>query len=210
MKRILLADDHAIFRAGLTRVLADTPDLRVAGEAASGDEAMRALAVEPFDALILDVSMPGRTGLDILGDVVALYPAMPVLMLSAHPEEQYALRALKLGAAGYLTKQSAPSELIVALRRVLERRRYVSVSLAERLAQNFAEGERPAPHERLSERERQVILRLARGLTVKEIGAQLHISPKTASTYRTRLLEKMGLDSNAALTRYAVENGLLD
>ncbi len=210
MRRILLADDHAIFRAGLKRLLADTPDLRVVGEAASGDEAMRVLAGDPFDALILDVSMPGRTGLDILGDVVALYPGMPVLMLSAHPEEQYAVRALRLGASGYLTKQSAPSELIVALRRVLEGRRYVSVALAERLAQTLAEGERPVPHERLSDRERQVMVRLARGLTIKQIGAQLHISPKTASTYRTRVLEKLGVDSNAALTRYAVENGLLD
>jgi len=210
MKRILLADDHAILRAGLRRILEDSPDLRVAGEAASGDETMLILAREPFDVLVLDVSMPGRTGLDILGDLTALYPGMPVLVLSAYPEEQYALRALRLGAMGYLTKASAPSELLIAVRRVLEGRRYVSVALAECLAQALAEGEQPDPHERLSERERQVMLRLARGLSIKEIGAQLHISPKTASTYRARVLDKLGCDSNAALTRYVVENQLAD
>ncbi len=209
-KRILVVDDHGIVRDGIRLILSADDELEVAGEAGSGSEALARLRAEPFDAVLLDIHMPDRSGIDVLGEIKEQWPDLPVLMLSMYPEEQYAIRALRFGASGYLTKDSASDELLTALRSVLAGNRFVTASLAQLLADEvLGEGQRPA-HERLSPREYQVLIGLARGRSIKEIGAELFLSPKTISTYRSRVLEKLALSSNAELTRYAVENSLID
>ncbi len=209
MTRVLVADDHPIVRQGLKQILAETADILVADEAGDGLTVLDLVAKNSYDVVLLDISMPRAGGLDILKELKALRPKLPVLVLSMHPEEQYAVRALKLGASGYLTKGSAPDELVAAIRRVSQGRKYVTSSLAEKLADQLeTDGERPL-HERLSVREYQIMCLLASGKTVSEIAADLSLSVKTISTYRSRILEKMHLANNAQLIHYAISNGLV-
>jgi DNA-binding NarL/FixJ family response regulator len=209
MLKILIADDHSIVREGLKQVLADTPDMVVSDEAASTEEALRKALEGDFDMVVLDISMPGRGGLDALKQIKSQKPKLPVLILSMYSEEQYALRVLKAGAAGYLTKESAPDELIGAIRKVSKGMKYVSAHLAEEIA--FAldsDAERPI-QETLSDREFQVLCMIASGKTAREIAGELALSVKTVSTYRSRILEKMRMKSNAELTHYAIKNKLV-
>jgi DNA-binding NarL/FixJ family response regulator len=210
MLKILIADDHSIVREGLKQVLVETPDMVVADEASSGEEALSKALKNDYDVVVLDISMPGRGGLDILKQIKSHKPKLPVLVLSMYPEEQYALRVLRAGAAGYLTKESAPDELINALKKVSKGMKYISSHFAEEIA--FAvefDAEKPI-QETLSDREFQVLCLIASGKTVKEIGDELSLSIKTISTYRSRILEKMGMKSNAELTHYAIKNKLVE
>ena len=205
--RILIVDDHAMVREGLKRILADEFEDAGFGEAANATEALERLWKESWDLMLLDVSMHGRTGLDVLKEIRSSASRMPVLVLSAHPEEQYAVRVLKAGAAGYLTKESAPQELCRAVRKVLSGGKYITPTLAEQLAAEVQSSGRPA-HEALSNREYQVMLLIAAGKVPKEIGDELSLSVKTVGTYRTRVLEKLKLKNNAELMRYVLERGL--
>ncbi len=209
MIRILIADDHAIVRRGLKQILSDIPEVEAIDEASNGQEALAKLGKSNYNLVLLDISMPGRSGLDVLKQIKAERPGQQVLMLSMHPEEQYAVRALKAGASGYISKESAPEELIIAAKKILSGGRYVSASLAERFASELNRGIEKAPHETLSDRELEIMLMIASGRTVKEIGNELALSIKTVSTYRSRILAKMNLKNNAEITRYAIENGLL-
>jgi two-component system invasion response regulator UvrY len=207
MYRVLLVDDHEVVRRGLRAILDDRFTGITVAEASSGDEALAAL-VSPFDAVILDLSMPGRSGIDLLAEIKHRYPKLPVLIMSLHGEEQFAVRALRAGAAGYLTKSAAPEQLISAFERIVRGGRYISENLAERLAA-VAGGDTGAPHDRLSDREFEVMRGIASGETAGEIAERLHLSVKTVSTYRARLLDKMGMATNSELTRYALQNGLV-
>jgi two-component system, NarL family, invasion response regulator UvrY len=210
MIRILVVDDHAIVREGLKQILGDVNDMSVGDEAASGPEALAKLRSGGFDVVLLDISLPGQSGLEILKEIRLEHPKLPVLILSMHAEEQYAVRTLRAGAFGYLTKSSAPDELIGAIRKVSCGRKYVSASLAEKLALELdIDAEKP-PHAILSDREYQVMLMLASGKSVKEIAEELCLSVKTISTYRSRLMEKMNMKKNAELTLYAIRNRLVD
>ncbi|MGE5185731.1 MAG: response regulator [Acidobacteriota bacterium] len=207
MYRVLLVDDHDVVRKGIRAILED----RFAGihvaEAGNGDDALAALA-QPFDAVVLDLSMPGRSGIDLLAEIKHRHPKLPVLVMSLYGEEQFAVRALRAGAAGYLTKSAASEQLIAAFERVVRGGRYISETVAERLAV-AAGGDTGAPHDRLSDREFEVMRGIASGESVGEIAERLHLSIKTISTYRARLLEKMGMATNSELTRYALQNGLV-
>jgi two-component system, NarL family, invasion response regulator UvrY len=205
--RILIVDDHAMVREGLRRILADEFEDAGFGEAANATEALERLWKESWDLVLLDVSMHGRTGLDVLKEIRASASRMPVLVLSAHPEEQYAVRVLKAGAAGYLTKESAPQELCRAVRKVVSGGKYLTPGVAEQLAAEVQSSGRQA-HELLSNREYQVMLLIAAGKVPKEIGDELSLSVKTVGTYRTRVLEKLRLKNNAELMRYVLERGL--
>ncbi|MDT7813649.1 MAG: two-component system, NarL family, invasion response regulator UvrY [Acidobacteriaceae bacterium] len=205
--RILIVDDHAMVREGLKRILADEFEDAGFGEAANATEALERLWKESWDLVLLDVSMHGRTGLDVLKEIRASASRMPVLVLSAHPEEQYAVRVLKAGAAGYLTKESAPQELCRAVRKVVSGGKYLTPGVAEQLAAEVQSSGRQA-HELLSNREYQVMLLIAAGKVPKEIGDELSLSVKTVGTYRTRVLEKLKLKNNAELMRYVLERGL--
>ncbi|HYU16245.1 MAG TPA: response regulator transcription factor [Candidatus Acidoferrum sp.] len=208
--RILLVDDHAVLRRGVRQLLAeDLPDADF-GEAPSGSAALEMVRAQTWNLVILDLSMPGRDGLDVLKEARALSPGLPILVLSMHGEEQYAIRALRAGAAGYVTKESAPEELTRAVRKALDGGRYVSPAMAERLAAAVQGSGMRAPHEALSDRELQVFVLLAQGTSVKEIGVALALSEKTISTYRTRILDKMNMRSNAELMRYALRVGLVE
>ncbi len=208
--RVLIADDHAIVRQGLRQILSDTPDLTVAGEAENGVQAVNMVRAGEWDVVLMDVSMPDRNGIDALKLIKKEFPRLPVLILSMYPEEQYAIRALKAGAAGYLTKQSAPELLVTAIRQVASGKKYVSPSLAEELANAIGEdSERPA-HEKLSDREYQTLCMIASGKTPTEIAEALNLSVKTVSVYRARLLEKMNLRNNAELTHYGLKHGLAE
>jgi DNA-binding NarL/FixJ family response regulator len=205
--RVLLVDDHAVVRSGMRTILEDHVANVAIEEAANGDAALEMLA-KPFDVVVLDISMPGRSGMDLLGEIKHRFPKLPVLIMSLHAEELFAVRALRAGAAGYLMKSAAPEELAAAVTKVVRGGRYVTESVADRLAADI-DKTHSAPHERLSDREFDVMRGIASGSSVSEIAAQLHLSVKTVSTYRTRLLEKMGMGSNAELTRYAINNGLV-
>ena len=210
MLRVLVADDHAIVRQGLKMILTEEFASLVFGEARNGPELLAQLYKNQWDIVVLDITMPGRSGLDVLKELRQLYPKMPVLVLSMHPEDQFAVRMLKAGASGYLTKENVPEEVVKAIRKVIAGGRYVSASLAEKLAFDLRpDAERP-PHEALSDREYQVLCMIASGKTVKEIGDELMLSIKTISTYRTRVLEKLNMKTNAELTHYAVKNNLVD
>ena len=209
MIRILVADDHTVVREGVRQMLAGLDDIIITDEAQSGQETLDKVLRGNFDMILLDISMPGRNGLEILEDILNLRPKMPVLILSMHPEEQYAVRALKAGAAGYLTKASASHELIAAIRKVVHGGKYVTASLAENLARDVDSKTEKQLHEKLSNREYQVMLMLASGNSVGEIAEELCLSIKTVSTYRTRIMEKMGMNKNAELTFYAMKNHLL-
>jgi two-component system invasion response regulator UvrY len=208
--RILLVEDHAIVRQGLRRILADVyPDLECA-EASTGIEAVQQVQASPWDLIVCDISMPGRSGLEILKDIHDLRPEVPVLMMTMYAEDQYALRAFRAGAAGYITKDSPPDEMIEAVKKVLSGGKYVSRSLAEHLATSLVTDTERPPHETLSDRELQVLRMLASGMTVKEIGFELHLSEKTISTYRTRILEKLRLRTTSEIMRYAIKANLID
>jgi DNA-binding NarL/FixJ family response regulator len=207
MYRVLLVDDHDVVRKGIRAILEDRFAAITICEASGGEEALAALTA-PFDAVVLDLSMPGRSGIDLLAEVKHRCPRLPVLIMSLHGEEQFAVRALRAGAAGYLTKSAASEQLVAAFERIVRGGRYISEALAERLAL-AAGGETGAPHDRLSDREFEVMRGIASGQSVSEIADRIHLSVKTVSTYRARLLEKMGMATNAELTRYAIQNGLV-
>jgi len=208
MIRILIADDHFIVREGLKQIVSDVPDMMVVDEASDGQEALRKALGGSFDIVILDISMPVKSGLDVLQELKQQKPDANVLILSVHPEEHYAMRVLKAGASGYLTKESAPDELVMAIRRISQGRKYITATLAEKLAGVV---ERPADvplHSTLSEREFRVMVMIASGYSIKEISERLFLSIKTVSTYRTRILKKMNFKNNSELIRYSIENGL--
>lgn len=209
--RILIVDDHAIVRRGLRQLLADEYRGVEFGEAANADEALEQARRAEWDVIVLDISMPGRSGLDVLKDFKKEKPEVPVLVLSMHPEDQLATRVLKAGASGYMTKEAATEELVIAVEKVVSGGRYVSSALAELLARDLETGGPDTdPHERLSDREFEVMLMLARGQSVSEIAAELSLSVKTVSTYRSRVLDKIHIRSNAELARYATRHGLVD
>ena len=210
MIRILIADDHPVVRQGLKRIIEESPGMTVTGEASTGQEVLQDLRQLDCDVVLLDISMPGISGLDVLKQIRLEKRDLPVLVLSIHSEEEYAVRALRAGASGYLTKTSAPEELIKAIRRVNGGKKYVTSTLAEKLAEHLdVDAERP-PHETLADREYQVFCMIARGKAGKEIAAELCLSPKTVSTYRTRILEKMKMKANAEIIRYAMKQGLVE
>jgi len=210
MIRVLVADDHAVVRQGLKQILGDTPEIRIAGEATNGKEALDKVRAEAWDVVILDISLPDHNGLDILKQLKSERPKLPVLVLSMYSEDQFAVRVLKAGAGGYLTKDSAPDDLVRAIRKVVSGGTYVSAFLAERLAFGIGDDSSKLPHETLSDREFQVLRLIAAGKSVKEIAAELSLSAKTVSTYRARTLEKMNLKTNAELIHYAIQNHLID
>ena len=210
MIKVLIADDHPIVRQGLRQILSGIPDMEVAGEAANARETLDQVRAGGWDVLVLDITMPDRSGFDILKDLKLGQPQLPVLVLSIHAEEQLAIRVLKAGASGYLTKENAPGELVKAIRKVVSGGKYISRGLAETLAFNLDVGSDRPPHEALSDREFQVMQLMARGKTVTEIADTLSLSAKTVSTYRNRLLQKMNLETNAEIIRYAIENRLID
>jgi two-component system, NarL family, invasion response regulator UvrY len=210
MIKILIADDHLLIREGLKKVLKEAIDMKVVKEAVNAAEMLAILKEGEIDLVILDISLPDKSGLEVLQDLRRDYPKLPVLILSAHPEERFAVRALREGAAGYLTKESAPQELIQALRKIVQGRKYVSPSLAERLAIDIKNPAMKPPHETLSSREYQILRLVAGGKSSKEIAADLSISVNTVNTYRARMQEKMGMKTDAELIRYALENHLID
>jgi len=208
--RILIVDDHALIRQGLKQILASHFSHAVLGEAKSGQEALELVWKGTWDVVLLDITMPGKSGMDVLKQMIEAQPKLAVLVLSMHPEDQYAVRALKAGAAGYITKNNAVTEVVGAIKRALAGGKYISPALAEELAANLSKPAVKAPHEVLSDREFQVLRMIALGRTVKEIGFELSLSVKTISTYRTRVLEKMKLATNADIIRYAVHHKLVD
>ena len=210
MIRLLIADDHPIVREGLRRIAADQPGISVVAEAASANQALERVADTAVDVMLLDVSMPGPTFIEVLQQVRRDHPSVKVLVLSVHPEDQWAVRALRAGAAGYLTKDHSPEQLIEAIRRVYRGSKYVTAALAEKLAIGLEAGGAATPHESLSDREYEVLRALGTGLSVKDVAARLNLSPKTVSTYRTRILEKMQMRTNADLVRYARDHALGD
>jgi DNA-binding NarL/FixJ family response regulator len=207
---ILIADDHAVVRRGLKEILADSLPGTAFSEAGNGDEVLSQLGKSTIALLVLDINMPGRSGLDVLRDVKHTYPRLPVIILSVHPEDQYAVRCLRAGAAAYIYKDSAPEELAIATKKILGGGRYISASLAEKLIANLDEPSDKPIHELLSDREHEVLRMIVAGVPLTEIGEKLHVSVKTISSYRARIMEKMQMKSNAELTRYAMTHDLLD
>ncbi len=210
MKRILVADDHAIVRKGLKETLEEELGDLQFGEAENGQQALNQVWKENWDLVMLDINMEQRSGLEVLEEIRKARPKLPVLILSMYPVEEFGVRALKLGAAGYINKQSAPEELVAAVRSVLAGRRYISAALADRLAADVQRGTETPLHQSLSTREYQVMLMIAKGMTLKEIAADLSISAKTVGTYHLRILAKMGLSNDIQITRYALLNRLVD
>jgi DNA-binding NarL/FixJ family response regulator len=208
--RVLIVDDHAVVRQGVRLMLAGAADIRVAGEAADTREALELLRDKPFDVILLDLNLPDRNGLELLRLIRAELPRQPVLMLSMYTEDAYAVRALQLGAAGYLTKNVEAQTLIDAIRKAHQGGKYVTPALAEKLAAALEVGAGLAPHERLSEREFEVLRHIVAGHSLVEAAAQMHLSPKTVTAYRARILEKTGFSNNAELMRYALERQLFD
>jgi two-component system, NarL family, invasion response regulator UvrY len=210
MIKILIADDHAVVRQGLKQILGEIPDMTLVGEATNGLEVLEKARATDWDVMVLDIALPGRSGFDILLELRAEKPNQPILVLSMHAEDQYALRVLKAGASGYLTKESVPEELIHAIRKVVEGGKYISPALAEKLADEIgAPSDRPL-HESLSDREFQVMRLIASGRTVTQIAEVLSLSAKTVSTYRARILQKMNLKTNAELIHYAIRHQLIE
>jgi DNA-binding NarL/FixJ family response regulator len=209
MINVLIADDHPVVRQGIKQILAEDSEIGELGEAKNSQEVMEQIRQNSWDVIILDITMPGRGGLDTLKEIKGEKPKLPVLILSIHPEDQYAVRALKAGAAGYLTKESAPDDLIKAIKKVNIGGKYISNSLAEKLALHLERDAQKQPHESLSDREYQVLCMIASGKKVKDIAESLSLSVKTISTYRARILEKMKMKSNADLIHYAIQNRLV-
>jgi len=208
--RVLVADDHAVVRKGIRQILADAPEMEVVAEASNGLETLELMRSTGVDVVILDLSMPGLSGLETVKKIRQDCPRVSILVLSMHPEEQYAVRVMRTGAAGYLTKDSAPEELVAAVRSVANGHKYVTSTLAERLALELERGGDRLPHEALSDREYQVMLLMAEGLRGQDIADRLTLSVKTVSTYRARLLRKMNMTTNAELIRYSLRQGLVD
>lgn len=208
--RVLIADDHAILRRGLRDIIEETEDIRVVGEAESSAETLKNVRAQRCDVVLLDISMPDRNGIDTLGIIKKEHPAVAVLMLSTYPENQYAIRALRAGASGYLTKQSAPAQLVSAIRQVALGKKYVTPAVAEELARHLGQDSDRPPHELLSNREYQTMRLIAAGRTVSEIAEQLSLSVKTVSVYRARILQKLGVTSTAAIAHYAITNKLIE
>jgi len=209
MIRIVIVDDHAIVRAGLRQFLAEQSDLQVVGEASNGREALDLVRKGGIDVIVMDLSMPDQNGVDALAAIKARAPELPVLILSGYPEAHYATNLLRQGASGYLNKECDPQEIVTAVRTVSRGRKYITPTVAEMLADQLNSGSDKPLHEQLSEREFQVFLRLAQGETIGVIADSLSLSVKTVSTYRTRIMEKMSLESNSDLTYYALKNGLI-
>jgi two-component system, NarL family, invasion response regulator UvrY len=210
MIRIFIADDHSVVREGVKHIFSETPDIKVAGEASNGQEVIENIGKQDYDLLLLDIAMPGRDGLEILKEIKMQKPKLPVLILSMFPEEQYALRALKSGASGYLTKDSIPNELVKAVRKVLRGGNYISSSFSEKLLTEITSDIKKPLHETLSDREFQIMRMIASGKTMNEIADELSLSSKTVYTYRARILEKMGMKNNMEMTHYATKHGLID
>ncbi len=210
MIRILIADDHAIVRAGLKQFIADQIDMEVTGEAATGAETVALVRAQPFDVVLLDISMPDRNGVDTLKSLRQITPELPVLILSAYSETQYAVNLLRAGAAGYVNKEAASTQLVSAVRTVVQGRKYVSPALAQILAEGVATDADKPLHGQLSQREFQIFCKLAAGVPVSKIADELFLSVKTVSTYRTRILDKMAMKNNAELTYYAIKNKLIE
>jgi two-component system invasion response regulator UvrY len=210
MIRVLLADDHAIVRAGLRELLADTGDIAVAGEAGTGQEALARAREGDFDVIVLDMSMPGRSGVELIKQIKNERPKLRILILSMHSEAQYAVRAIKAGASGYLTKDAAADQLVAAIRRVAGGGAYMSPEAAERLARDFERPSDAPPHTLLSDREFQVLQLIVSGKSITAIAEALSLSVKTVSTHKTRIMEKMGITNQVELVRYAMHHGLLD
>lgn len=208
--KVFIADDHAIVREGLKQILADTRDIIVAGEAENGVDAVKLFRKSGCHVVLLDISLPDKSGIEVLKQIKKEKPELAVLMLSMHREDQYAIRSLKAGAAGYLTKQSAPKELVTAIRQVAGGLKYVSPALAQELANHLGEDHEAPAHETLSDREYQTLTMIASGKTVGTIAKELSLSVKTVSEYRARLLSKMKLKNSAELTHYAIKNGLIE
>lgn len=210
MIRIVIADDHSVVRRGIREILADEADMEVIAEACTAQQLLDLLSTQRCDAVVLDIGLPGRSGLEVLDQLKQGRPSVPILIHTMHPEEQFAVRAFRAGAAGYLTKDSAPAELVKALRRIVSGGKYVGASLAEQLAARMDVRSAAPAHEALSDREFEVFRFLASGKTVSEIAEQLCLSVKTISTYRTRILQKMKMHNNAELMRYALHEKLVD
>jgi len=210
MIRVLIADDHAVVREGLKQILKETKDIVVRGEACDAQEAIEMVHSKEWDVVVMDISMPGRNGLEVLKQLKQERPRLPILILSIHPEDQYGVRALRAGASGYLNKECAPNQLEEAIRKVLSGGKFISPHLAEKLAFNLDEAQGKALHESLSNREFQVFRMLTSGKAVSDVAAELSLSVKTVSTHRARILGKMKMKNNAELTRYAFENKLAD
>ena len=206
--RVFVADDHDVVRRGLQQIVATQAGWELAGEARKADDVLPALRSTAVDVLILDISLGGRSGIDLLGHIRAEFPSLPVLIFSMHAEEQYAARCLRAGASGYLQKDSAPADIVTAIERVAAGRRYLSATLAGNIADSVGRATEP-PHERLSDREFEVFRLIAEGKSATEIAESLHLSVKTVSTYRTRIMEKTGFHSNADIAAYAVRTGLV-
>ena len=210
MIRIVIADDHDIVRAGLKQIIADEEDMEVAGESNSGEKLLELIKKHDYDVVLLDLKMSGMNGIEVMKHIKAIKPSVPVIVLSMHAEDQYAVRTIKAGASGYITKETAVENLISAIRRVAAGGKYISPTLAETLAESLAGGGSDLPHENLTDREFQVLCMIASGKTVSEIGAELFLSVKTISTYRQRILEKMNMKNNSEITHYVIKNNILD
>lgn len=208
--KILIADDHAIVREGLKQIVAEEKDIYVAGEAENSEQMMKHLEKEKWSLVILDINMPGKSGLEALKDIKLQYPDLPVLILSMFSEDQYGIRAIKAGASGYLKKVSAPTELVSAIRKIVSGGKYINPSLAEKLAEKFSKTEKEFLHDKLSDREYQIMCNIALGKTAEEIAKDLSISINTVYTYRNRILEKMSMKSNVELTQYVLSNKLVE
>ena len=208
--KILIADDHAIVREGLKQIVAEEKDILVAGEAENASSLMELLAREKWSLVVLDINMPGKSGLEALKDIKLQYPDLPVLILSMFSEDQYGLRAIKAGASGYLKKVSAPTELVVAIKKIVSGGKYINQSLAEKLAEKFDETGKASLHEKLSDREYQIMCNIALGKSAEEIAQELSLSINTVYTYRNRILEKLSMKSNVELTQYVLRNKLVE
>jgi len=206
--RVLLADDHTMVRRGLKQILESDPAVNVVFEAGNGNEVVEFVRGNTIDVVVMDITMPGRNGLEALKDLKRIDPRLPVLVLSMHPHDQYAVRVLKAGAAGYITKESAPDELVAAIKKAFRGGKYISSEVAELLADHIENGEVDEPHKLLSDREFEVFLRIGKGKSLTNIAHELNISVKTVSTYRTRIIEKTRISTNASITRYCVQHCL--
>ncbi len=210
MIKILLADDHPIIIKGLKQIIEEEDDMKVTGEARNGNEALELMRKNDYDIAILDITMPKKTGVEVIEEMKYLKKKIPVLVLSVHPEDQFAMRVLKTGAKGYMTKESAPEHIVEAIKKIVNGGKYISPALAEKILSDINSDREEAPHETLSNREFQIIIMIASGKTLKEIAEELNLNIKTISTYRQRILEKMNMTSNAELTRYVLDNKLMD
>jgi len=210
MVNVFIADDHAVVRQGLKQIISEVSDMQVLGESDNGFEVIDQVKANNYDMVILDITMPGPNILDLVKQIHQISSQMPILVLSIHPEEQYAVRVLRSGASGYLTKESAPEELVNAIRKVAKGGKYVSAALAEKLLFTLGTDQEKLPHDNLSDREYQSLCMIAAGKTVKAIAQDLNLSEKTISTYRSRVLQKMGMKNNAEITHYAFKYGLVN